>query len=74
MVQSSGLHFHAPPLEAAPSPRSESVQLRPERLRLPAVPRASGLLAGFSDKTLETLKLLDADPGALLRVIEAVEL
>lgn len=31
-------------------------------------------LAGFSDKTLETLKLLDADPGALIRVIEAVEL
>lgn len=31
-------------------------------------------LAGFSDKTLETLKLLDADPGALIRMIEAVEL
>lgn len=31
-------------------------------------------LAGFSDKTLETLKLLDTDPGALIRVIEAVEL
>lgn len=31
-------------------------------------------LAGFSDKTLETLKLLDSDPGALIRVIEAVEL
>lgn len=31
-------------------------------------------LAGFSEKTLETLKLLDADPSALIRVIEAVEL
>lgn len=31
-------------------------------------------LAGFSDKTLDTLKLLDADPGALIRLIEAVEL
>ncbi len=31
-------------------------------------------LAGFSNKTLETLKLLDAAPGALIRVIEAVEL
>lgn len=31
-------------------------------------------LVGFSDKTLETLKLLEADPGALIRVIEAVEL
>jgi 60 kDa SS-A/Ro ribonucleoprotein len=31
-------------------------------------------LAGFSDKTLETLKLLDTDPGALIRVIEAAEL
>jgi 60 kDa SS-A/Ro ribonucleoprotein len=31
-------------------------------------------LAGFSDKTLETLKLLDTDPGAMIRVIEAVEL
>ena len=31
-------------------------------------------LAGFSDKTLETLKLLDSDPGALIRMIEAVEL
>lgn len=31
-------------------------------------------LAGFGDKTLETMKLLDADPGALIRVIEAVEL
>jgi len=28
-------------------------------------------LAGFSDKTLETLKLLDSDPGALIRMIEA---
>ncbi len=31
-------------------------------------------LAGFSDKTMETLKLLDADPSALIRQIEAVEL
>ena len=31
-------------------------------------------LAVLSDKTLETLKLLDANPGALIRVIEAVEL
>jgi len=31
-------------------------------------------LAGFSDKTLETLKLLDSDPGALIRMIEAMEL
>ncbi len=31
-------------------------------------------LAGYSDKTLETLKLLDTDPGALIRVIEAVVL
>lgn len=31
-------------------------------------------LAGFSDETLKTLKLLDTDPGALIRVIEAVEL
>ncbi len=31
-------------------------------------------LAGFSDKTLETLKQLDADPGALIRQIEAVPL
>jgi 60 kDa SS-A/Ro ribonucleoprotein len=31
-------------------------------------------LAGFSDKTLDTLKLLDADPGALIRQIEAVPL
>lgn len=31
-------------------------------------------LAGFSDKTLETLTLLDSDPGALIRMIEAVEL
>jgi 60 kDa SS-A/Ro ribonucleoprotein len=31
-------------------------------------------LAGFSDKTLDTLKLLDSDPGALIRTIEAVEL
>ncbi|MCA1963198.1 MAG: TROVE domain-containing protein [Prosthecobacter sp.] len=30
-------------------------------------------LAGFSDETLKTLKLLDTDPGALIRVIEAVE-
>ena len=31
-------------------------------------------LAGFSDKALETLKLLDGDPGALVQQIEAVEL
>ncbi len=31
-------------------------------------------LAGFTDKALETLKLLDGDAGALLRQIEAVEL
>jgi len=31
-------------------------------------------LAGFSDKTLETLHQLDADPAALVRQIEAVEL
>ncbi|MCB1227629.1 MAG: hypothetical protein KDK99_17565, partial [Verrucomicrobiales bacterium] len=31
-------------------------------------------LAGFSDKTMEILKLLDADPSALIRQIEAVEL
>ncbi len=31
-------------------------------------------LAGFSDKALETLKLLDGDAGALVRQIEAVEL
>ena len=31
-------------------------------------------LAGFSDKTLDTLKQLDADPGALIRQIEAVPL
>lgn len=31
-------------------------------------------LAGFSDKTMETLKFLDADQSALLREIEAVEL
>ena len=31
-------------------------------------------LAGFTDKALEMLKLLDDDPGALLRRIEAVEL
>jgi hypothetical protein len=31
-------------------------------------------LAGFSDKTMETLKLLDSDPSALIRQIEAVEL
>lgn len=31
-------------------------------------------LAGFSDKALETLRLLDADADALLRRIEAVEL
>jgi len=30
--------------------------------------------AGFSDKTMETLKFLDADQSALLREIEAVEL
>ena len=31
-------------------------------------------LAGFSDKTLETLKMLDADPQALIRKIEEVPL
>ena len=31
-------------------------------------------LAGFSEKALESLKLLDGDPGALVRQIEAVEL
>lgn len=31
-------------------------------------------LAGFSDKTMETLSLLDRDPLALVRQIEAVEL
>jgi hypothetical protein len=31
-------------------------------------------LAGFSDKTLEVLSLLDSDPGALLRQIDAVAL
>lgn len=31
-------------------------------------------LAGFSDKTMDTLKFLDADQTALLREIEAVEL
>lgn len=31
-------------------------------------------LAGFSDKTLDTLQQLDADPGALIRQIEAVPL
>lgn len=31
-------------------------------------------LAGFSDKTLETLKLLDEDPRALIRQIDAVPL
>ena len=31
-------------------------------------------LAGFSDKTLETLSLLDREPDALVRRIEAVEL
>jgi 60 kDa SS-A/Ro ribonucleoprotein len=50
-------------------------RLRPERLRLLQFPaRQVCCLAGFSDKTLETLKLLDTDPDALIRVIEAVEL
>jgi len=31
-------------------------------------------LAGFSDKTLETLKRLDSDPAAFLRQIESIEL
>jgi hypothetical protein len=31
-------------------------------------------LAGFSDKTMDTLKFLDSDKTALLREIEAVEL
>jgi len=31
-------------------------------------------LAGFSDKTMETLKFLDSDKQALIRQIEAVEL
>jgi 60 kDa SS-A/Ro ribonucleoprotein len=31
-------------------------------------------LAGFSDKTLETLALLDSDPQALIKMIEAVAL
>ncbi len=31
-------------------------------------------LAGFSDKTLDTLKQLDDDPAALIRTIEAIEL
>ena len=31
-------------------------------------------LAGFSDKTLETLQMLDGDPQALIRKIEAVDL
>lgn len=31
-------------------------------------------MAGFSDKTMETLKLLDSDKSALLREIEAVDL
>jgi len=31
-------------------------------------------LAGFSDKTMETLKFLDSDKSALLKEIEAVEL
>ena len=31
-------------------------------------------LAGFSDKTMDTLKMLDTDPGALIRQIEAVPL
>ena len=31
-------------------------------------------LAGFSDKALETLKLLDGDAGSLVQQIEAVEL
>jgi len=31
-------------------------------------------LAGFSDKTMETLKYLDSDKQALIREIEAVEL
>ena len=31
-------------------------------------------LADFSDETLKPLKLLDADPGALIRMIEAVDL
>ena len=30
-------------------------------------------LAGFSDKTMDTLKWLDSDKSALLREIEAVE-
>jgi hypothetical protein len=31
-------------------------------------------LAGFSDKTMETLKHLDSDPAAFIRRIEAIEL
>ena len=31
-------------------------------------------LAGFSDKTMETLKFLDSDNTALIRQIEAVKL
>ena len=31
-------------------------------------------LAGFSDKTMETLKFLDSDKTALIRQIEAIKL
>ena len=31
-------------------------------------------LAGFSDKTMDTLKFLDSDKAALIREIEAVDL
>ncbi len=39
-----------------------------------APPDAAVSLAGFSDRVFEVIRLLEADPKALIRTIESVDL